>query len=71
MSDHEADRRQDGTLPPAATLAAMTTPAALRTRAWVRDEIAKQDHAARDSWAYVRNTAIAAQYRARAGEDGR
>ena len=64
----EADLRQDGTLPPAATLAALTTPGALRARAWVREKIAKQDHP--ESWAYARNTAVAAQYRARAGENG-
>lgn len=68
MTEHEADRRQDGSLPPPATLAALTTPGALRSRAWVRDEIAKQDAAQRDSWAFVRNTAVAAQYRARAGD---
>ena len=68
MTEHEADRRQDGTLPPPATLAQITTRGALRTRAWVRDEIAKQDIVQRDTWAYARNTQVAAQYRARAGE---
>jgi hypothetical protein len=68
MTEHETDRRQDGTMPPPATLAQITTPGALRTRAWVRDEIAKQDMVARDSWAYARNVTVAATYRARAGE---
>jgi hypothetical protein len=53
------DQRQDGTPPDPGTLARMTTPGALRARAAVRVELARQDVAVGDTWAAWRNQQVA------------
>ena len=65
----EYDCRCDGTPPPAATLALITTPAALLARVKVREWIAAQDAAVPDSHAYHRNMHVAMQMRERAEEN--
>lgn len=62
----EYDLRCDGTPPPAATLALLTTREALLARATVREWIAAQDAAVPDSHAYHRNMAVAMAMRERA-----
>lgn len=53
------DCRQDGTMPPPYIRAMLESPAALRARAAVRMEIARQDRMHGDSWAERRNEAVA------------
>jgi hypothetical protein len=54
------DCRQDGTMPPPRIREMLESPAALRARAAVRQEIARQDRAWGDTWAERRNEAVAA-----------
>jgi hypothetical protein len=55
-----------GRAPPPAVLALLTTPAALRARAEIREAIALQDHAIGDSLAAWRNEMVAQDMRDRA-----
>lgn len=61
------DCRQDGTMPPPYIREMLESPAALRARAAVRQEIARQDRAWGDTWAERRNEAVAAHMLNRAG----
>lgn len=63
---HDYDNRVDGTPPPAELLARQTTPQALRQRAAIRMEIARQDMKAGDTAAYYRNVSVASQMLRRA-----
>lgn len=62
------DCRQDGSDPPAHIRAILTTPVALRARAAIREEMARQDDAARDTLASWRNRAVASHMLLRAAE---
>lgn len=65
---HPLDRRTDGGSPSPLVLSLLTTPVALRARAAIRAEIAKQDLEWRDTLAYQRNVSAAREYVVRADE---
>ena len=70
MNPRNYDCRQDGTSPPPYIRAMMESPAALRARAAVRMEIARQDRMHGDTWAHWRNDAVASDMLARANAAG-
>jgi hypothetical protein len=64
------DLRQDGSVPSERTLRLLTSPGALRARAAIRAEIARQDEAHGDTWANWRNLHVAADMLERAAKGG-
>lgn len=65
----EYDNQITGHPPPAEFLRRFTTPEALRARAAIRLEIAKQDAALGDSYNYMRNISVATDMERRSQGD--
>ncbi len=66
MQIEDYDQGANGTLPPPAVLAMLTSPATLRARAEIRRQIAQQDRALGDTLAEHRNRDVAHRMEARA-----